>query len=58
MPENTGDNADFPRGAAVGAAVGAENGSIDPDLQAIIEQWPELPDAVKAGIVGMIRAAE
>ena len=42
--------------AAPGAAVGAENAPIDPDLQSIIERWPELPDAVKADIVAMVRA--
>jgi hypothetical protein len=28
-----------------------------PDLQAIIDAWPTLPDAIKAGIVAMVRAA-
>ena len=41
--------------AAPGAAVGAENNPIDADLQAIIQCWPDLSDAVKAGIVAMIR---
>ena len=41
-----------------GAESGAHNAPIDADLQAIIEQWPELPDAVKAGIVAMVKAAD
>ena len=43
--------------AALGAAVGAENGPVDDDLRAIIERWPDLPDAVKAGMLAMVRAA-
>jgi hypothetical protein len=39
------------------AAVEHENARIDPDLQAIIERWPDLPDAVKASIVAMVTAA-
>ena len=31
----------------------AEN---DPDLDALIRAWPTLPDAIRAGIVAMIRA--
>jgi len=30
--------------------------AIDPDLQAVIERWPELPEVVRAGIVAMVRA--
>jgi hypothetical protein len=29
----------------------------DPDLSAIIDAWPALPEAVKAGIVAMVKAA-
>ena len=46
-----------PTGAAARAAVSAENSPIDPDLQALIEAWPDLSDAVKAGILAMVRAA-
>jgi hypothetical protein len=42
--------------AAQGAAVDAENGPIEPDLQAVIDAWPALPDAVKAGILAMVRS--
>lgn len=31
--------------------------AIDPDLAAVIDAWPDLPDAVRAGIVAMVRAA-
>ncbi len=29
----------------------------DPDLAAVVEAWPELPEAQKAGIVAMVKAA-
>jgi hypothetical protein len=28
-----------------------------PDLAAVVAAWPELPDAIKAGIVAMVEAA-
>jgi hypothetical protein len=42
--------------AAPDAAVEPENAPIPPDLQAIIERWEDLPDAVKAGIVAIVNA--
>ena len=44
--------------AAPGAAVDSENTGFDSDIQAVIDAWPVLPEAVKAGIVAMIRAAK
>ena len=32
-------------------------GYSDPDLQRIIDAWPTLPEAVKAGIVAMVNVA-
>ena len=28
-----------------------------PDLAAIVDAWPELPEAIRAGILAMVRAA-
>ena len=30
----------------------------DPDLVAVVTAWPKLPEAVKAGIVTMVKAAK
>jgi hypothetical protein len=29
----------------------------DPHLDAVVTAWPELPDAIKAGIMAMVKAA-
>jgi len=29
----------------------------DPNLAAVVAAWPELPEAIKAGIVAMVKAA-
>ena len=29
----------------------------DPDLAAVVDAWPELPEAIKASIVAMVKAA-
>ena len=29
-----------------------------PDLAAVVKAWPDLPEAVKAGIVAMVKAAQ
>ena len=58
IPENA-EGKDHPRDrAAPDAAVGAENAPIDPDLQVIIDQWPDMSEAVKAGILAMVKAAD
>ena len=43
--------------AAIGAAVETTIEHADPDLAAVIDAWPTLPEALKAGIVAMIQAA-
>ena len=56
-PEIIGENDGFENRAAQGAAVGAENEPWDADLEAVVTAWPALPDAIKAGIVAMVRVA-
>jgi hypothetical protein len=42
---------------AESGAVSPISGPIDPDLQRVIDAWPNLPEAVKAGIVAMVKAS-
>ena len=57
--------ADFPgnsdgreqRGAECGTT-GAPNLPIDPGPASVVEAWPTLPDAIKAGILAMVGTAK
>ena len=40
------------------AAPGQRAAMNDPNLAAVVAAWPELPEAVRAGIVAMVKAAE
>jgi len=37
--------------------IGSAPAEISQDLQRIIDAWPALPDAIKAGILAMVKAA-
>ena len=58
VAEKAGEVSQFHSGGAESGAVGAETVPVDPDLQAVIERWPDLPDVVKVDIVAMVRAAK
>ena len=45
-------------GAAESGAFGDVKPSQDPELTLIIERWEHLPDAVKTGIMAMVKASE
>jgi hypothetical protein len=45
-----------PHGAKSGA-LALTKPNIDPDLAALIDTWPKLPEAIRAGILAMVRAA-
>jgi hypothetical protein len=47
----------FAEGGAESGAVAAETRPIDPDFAALIDAWPTLPQAIRAGILALVRAA-
>ncbi len=56
---------EYPEKPAISSQCGAESGArdvqdaeIDPRLRAIVDAWPGLPEAIKAGISAMVRAAD
>jgi hypothetical protein len=52
--EKTGVSGDS---GAESGALDAENGPKDAELGAVIDTWPTLPEAIKAGILAMVRTA-
>jgi hypothetical protein len=56
-PENPGKTAFSEKGGADSGAVTLSNFSNDSDLALIINAWPNLPEAIRAGILAIIRAA-
>jgi hypothetical protein len=44
-------------GGAESGALGAPMAPLDPDLAAVVDAWPTLPEPIRAGILGMIRTA-
>ena len=53
---NTEENEHSQPSAAPRAAVVMDNVLLDPDLAAIIEAWPDLPDTVKDAVMEMVRS--
>jgi hypothetical protein len=53
-PENT---TLFPEGGAKSGALAPRSRPIDAALAALIDAWPTLPEAIRAGILAMVRAA-
>ena len=53
---NAEENAHSSESAAQGAALATDLLLVDSDLQAIVDAWPALPEAVRAGILAMIGA--
>ena len=46
------------RSAAESGAVDVQSSDPDPDLAAVVEAWPTLPKAVKAGVMAIVRACD
>ncbi len=58
MPRKTRGKRGVSEGAGADAgAVETKNAHGDPDLQAVVTAWPDLPDEVKADIVAMVKGA-
>ena len=43
--------------ASVENAYALNSNADDPDLTTVVEAWPDLPEAIKAGILAMVKAA-
>jgi len=56
-PENTGKTSVSSEAGADAGAVETKLAQFSPDLQSLIDAWPTLPEAIKAGILAMVRAA-
>jgi hypothetical protein len=46
-----------PENSTSPASGGAKSGALDPVLTAVIDAWPELPEAIRAGILALVHAA-
>ena len=56
-PENIGKTGISADAGADAGAVETKRQQFGPDLQALIDAWPALPEAIKAGILAMVKAA-
>jgi len=55
---NAGKTSNPQLGGAGCGAPGERSALIDAGLRSVVEAWPNLDDATKAGILAMMRAAE
>ena len=53
-----GNNGRGTQSAAESAALDAREAPLGSDLRAVISAWPNLPDAIRAGILAMISATK
>ena len=56
--KNTDKTVDSPASGAQSGALDARQGSLNPDLAAVVDAWPALPEAIKTGILAIIRGAK
>ena len=57
-PENPGETEVSWESGAESGALGAREAPIDADSATVVDAWPTLPEAVKAGVLAMVRAAD
>jgi hypothetical protein len=59
--EISGENSESLKGEAQNQAhspaFSAKSAPVDPELSLIVDRWLSLPDAIRAGIVAMVKAA-
>jgi len=55
--ENQRKTAILAEGGAESGAAGAADAPVDADLRAVVEAWPDLPEAARARILAIIEAA-
>jgi len=58
VTESSGENGHGTQSAAESAALDATEAPVGSDLRAVVSAWPNLPDAIRAGILAMIGAAK
>ncbi|MDC0934640.1 hypothetical protein OAS39_00025 [Pirellulales bacterium] len=58
QPTETGEISESAAARSKNVAILEGSAPIDPDLAAVIDAWPELPEAVRADIVAMVRSAD
>ena len=56
--ESSGGNGHGTQSAAESAALDATEAPLGSDLRAVVSAWPNLPNAIRAGILAMIGAAK
>jgi hypothetical protein len=56
-PTGFAPNRKFPITSIKCTIAGTFSGALDADLQSIVAAWPNLPEAVRAGILAMVRAS-
>ncbi|HEX5102184.1 MAG TPA: hypothetical protein VFV87_00125 [Pirellulaceae bacterium] len=56
-PKSSANSGDGGQSGAECGALGTQNAPLDPDLAAVVDAWPKLPEAIKAGILAMVTAA-
>jgi len=56
-PENAGNLMGSTESGAESGALGAREAPIDPELAAVVDAWPALPDAIKAAILALLNSA-
>jgi hypothetical protein len=57
-PQQTEEKPRIPTSGAAKASVAVSQPmTADASLQAVVEAWPSLPEAIKAGIIAMVKVA-